>query len=69
VITSTARLLAALTLVAVAPGRCLAQESVQSAQALYASAAYDEALAVLDRLRAAERQQAQRALLVDGPNL
>jgi Gram-negative bacterial TonB protein C-terminal len=54
VITSTARLLAALTLVAVAPGRCLAQESVQSAQALYASAAYDEALAVLDRLRAAE---------------
>ena len=43
-----------MVLVAAAPGRVLAQESVQSAQALYASAAYDEALAVLDRLRTAE---------------
>lgn len=50
----TVRLLAALVLVAVAPGRVFAQETVQSAQALYASAAYDEALAVLDRLRTAE---------------
>lgn len=42
-----------MLLVAAAPGRGLAQESVQTAQALYASAAYDEALAALDRLRAA----------------
>jgi tetratricopeptide (TPR) repeat protein len=43
----TAALLAALTCASAAA----AQESVQTAQALYASASYDEALAVLDRLK------------------
>jgi tetratricopeptide (TPR) repeat protein len=43
----TAALLAALTSATAAA----AQDSVQTAQALYASASYDEALAVLDRLR------------------
>ena len=33
------------------PAAGLCQESVQTAQSLYASASYDEALALLDRLR------------------
>jgi TonB family protein len=36
----------------VLPGVIWAQESIQAAQTLYASASYDEALAVLDRLQA-----------------
>lgn len=46
------RLTAALIAVLVCASVAAAQESVQTAQALYASASYDEALAVLDRLKA-----------------
>jgi hypothetical protein len=46
------RLTAALVAVVVCASVAGAQESVQTAQALYASASYDEALAVLDRLKA-----------------
>jgi hypothetical protein len=38
-------------LVLVSAGAATAQETVQTAQALYAAAAYDEALAVLDRIQ------------------
>jgi TonB family protein len=42
---------AAVFVVFVLPGVIWAQESIQVAQTLYASASYDEALAVLDRLQ------------------
>src|SRR5215467_2549891 len=38
-------------LIFICPGVVWAQESLQTAQALYASASYDEALAMLDRLQ------------------
>ena len=42
---------AALCVLVATSGAARAQESLQSAQALYSSAAYDEALAMLDRLQ------------------
>lgn len=45
---------ASLTLMLAWPTLAWSQESVQMAQALYASAAYDEALALLDRLQRQE---------------
>lgn len=44
-------LVVAIFVLCVWPGNVRAQETVQMAQSLYASAAYDEALAVLDRLQ------------------
>jgi len=44
-------ILSAVFVVFVCPGVVWAQESIQAAQTLYASASYDEALAVLDRLQ------------------
>src|SRR5215467_11453759 len=38
-------------LIFICPGVVWAQESLQTAQALYASASYDEALAMLERLQ------------------
>ncbi|HET6316582.1 MAG TPA: tetratricopeptide repeat protein, partial [Chloroflexota bacterium] len=45
------RIIFAVLVIVIWPGVVLAQESIQGAQALYASAAYDEALAMLDRLQ------------------
>ena len=42
---------AAVFVIVVLPGVIWAQESIQTAQTLYASASYDEALALLDRLQ------------------
>ena len=47
------RLLASVVLLLVGVSSASAQESVQAAQTLYASASYDEALVVLDRLEKA----------------
>jgi TonB family protein len=44
-------ILSAVFVIFVWPGVVWAQESIQAAQTLYASASYDEALAVLDRLQ------------------
>lgn len=48
------RLVVALLFLVAAPAALMAQETVQAAQSLYAAASYDEALAVLDRLRMAK---------------
>ncbi len=45
------RTVAAVFVIFVLPGVIWAQESIQAAQTLYASASYDEALALLDRLQ------------------
>jgi TonB family protein len=45
------RIAAAVFAIFVLPGVIWAQESIQEAQTLYASASYDEALALLDRLQ------------------
>jgi tetratricopeptide (TPR) repeat protein len=45
------RIALAVLVILIWPGVVRAQESIQAAQALYASASYDEALAVLDRLQ------------------
>jgi len=45
------RIAFAIVLLLIWPAVVRAQESIQAAQALYASASYDEALAVLDRLQ------------------
>jgi tetratricopeptide (TPR) repeat protein len=45
------RIAFAVLVILIWPGMVRAQESIQAAQALYASASYDEALAVLDRLQ------------------
>lgn len=48
------RLVAAVFAIFVLPNVIWAQESIQTAQTLYASASYDEALALLDRLQGQE---------------
>ena len=55
------RIALAVLVILIWPAVVRAQESIQAAQALYASASYDEALAMLDRLQKQPLPPARRS--------
>ena len=61
--TMAARVLVCLALLLLSAVRVSGQESVQAAQALYASASYDEALVVLERLEQAGPSASERRVI------